>query len=290
MFNKSFDLTAYVSTLTLAVRKSVLMTLVGSVNAQIVTAADRVAQMLEGDGFDTKELEVEEVETLMSSTDGRGFDTFDDTRKLALVGNEWRAMLKHTTINAEERDELGEITGTLEMMTGTQRMRAADSKARELLKAAGVELSDADILAIRQGQRDLDQLRADARAKRAGLVEWVIDNMLSPASEDSDHYSQLPEDMKENLVNKAAASLNKAINTATKNVLMGSTRPDALGLGDIPILRDAHATLMLQAYPPATPVKPVKADAPGPKAKRVKKMSAADAQKLADSLHAIATT
>lgn len=270
MFNKSFNLTDFVANLTMTVRKSVLMTLVGSINAQIVSASDRVAQLLEADGYDLRTLEVREVETLLVSADDRGFDTFDTAKQLALVGNEWRTMLKATTINPDERETLGEISGTLEMMTGTQRLRAADTKARELLKAAGVELSDADILAIRQGQRDLDQLRADARAKRAGLVEWIIDNMLSPQSEDSEHYTQLPEDVKENLVNKAAASLNKAINTAAKNVLMGSQRPDALGLGDIPILREAHSQLMLGAYPIDKPATLVKADKPGPKARRVK--------------------
>ena len=291
MFNKSFDLTAFVANQPLAIRKQMLLSLVGSVNASIVGAADRVALSLVADGYtfeELRELEPREIDELLSTVDFQGNVTADYVRKLVAVGHDWRAMLQSTQSMRE--GNLGDITSTIEMMVGVQRMRPVDDNAVKLLAAVGVTVDASTIEATRKARRDADQQRADQRALRRGFIEWAIEHcftLINDRDDETDAYGDLPSDYKEQLCNKAAAALNKGITTATQNVLMGNRNPDALGLGDIPMLQAAHAQLLSAMYEVKTVEAPAALpDAPTKRARRVKKtLNAEDSQKLANALH-----
>ena len=291
MFNKSFDLTAFVANQPLSIRKQMLLSLVGSVNAAIVGAADKVALSLVADGYtfdELREMTEREINEYLQTVDFQGNLTANHVTKLVAVAHDWRAMLASTQTMRE--GNLGDIGSTIDMMVGVQRMRAIDDNAVKLLATVGVAVSEADIEATRKARRDADQMRANERAKRRGFIEWAIEHcftIIDDRSDETDAYGDLPTDIKENLCNKAASALNKGVTTATQNVLTGNRNPDALGLGDIPLLRDTHAQMLSAMYEVKTVEAPVlqadawaaawatvRADAPSSKARRVKKQTA----------------
>ena len=278
MFNRSFDLVAAVRNMPLSVRKHVLLSLVGSVNASIVGGADKLATQLEAIGYtldELREFEPREVVWLMQNVDFQGDVGGDKLRKLAALGHVLRGMLLQTD---HRNAGLGSIAGTIDMMVGTQRLRPVSNNAVALLEAVGVKVTAAQIEETRAQRRDLDQQRANARAKRRGFIEWAIDNCFNEVADnddDPDVFGDLDVDTREQLTNKMFAALNKGVTTATQNVLMGVSNSDALGLCDISLMKDLHAELMAQAYIVDTP-KP-KADGPGAaggKVRRVRKTAA----------------
>ena len=282
MFNRSFDLVAAVRNMPLSVRKHVLLSLVGSVNASIVGGADKLATQLEAIGYtldELREFEPREVVWLMQNVDFQGDVGGDKLRKLAALGHVLRGMLLQTD---HRNAGLGSIAGTIDMMVGTQRLRPVSNNAVALLEAVGVKVTAAQIEETRAQRRDLDQQRANARAKRRGFIEWVIDNCFNREQadgEDADVYGDLDEDVREQLCNKALAAMSKGVTTATQNVLMGVSNSDALGICDIALLKGLHAQLMSdtgfahqlsEAYRVEAP-KPVD-NGPSNKVRRVRKV------------------
>lgn len=272
------NLTARIANMPLNIRKTVLLSLVGSLNAQLVGAADQVAQRCVLDGYELKDLEPRDVDTLLQAVDFQGNTTRYQLVQLQQLRDEWKAMLQ----SAADDDSLGEIAGTIEMMLGKQRLRAVDPAARKLLESVGVKLSDEDIEAKRQARRDADQLRANERAERRGFIEWALEHCFSVTDDsddaldgDADHFSALSTEMQETLVNKTCAALNKGVGTATNNVLSGIVNPNALGLADIALMNAEIAEIIAEAYPKPKADAPRQADAPGPKAKRVRKTATA---------------
>ena len=279
MFNKSFDLVAAVRNMALSVRKHVLLSLVGSVNASIVGGADKLATQLIADGYthnDLRDMEPREITELMQTVDFQGDVGGTKLRKLSALGNVLRPMLRQA--DGRDSDELGSLSATIDMMVGTQRMRPVANNAVAILSAVGVEVTAEQIEQTRIARRELDQARANDRAARRGFIEWAIDNCFNEVADnddDPDVFGDLDVDTREQLTNKMFAALNKGVTTATQNVLMGVTNPNALGLCDISLMKDLHAELMTQAYIVDTP-KP-KADGPGAaggKVRRVKKTAA----------------
>jgi hypothetical protein len=293
-FNKSFDLVAYINDMPLSIRKHVLLSLVGTVNAGIVSAADRVAQVVIADGQslnDLRAIDPREISQLMDTVDFQGDVSGDKIRKLVALGNVLRPMLLQA--DGRGNTELGALAGTIEMMVGHQRLRPVNPNAAKLLKTVDIEVTPEQIEQTREARRDADQLRANDRAKRRGFIEWAVNNCftsLDDSEDDPDAFGDLDEGTKEQLCNKVSASLNKGITTATVNVLTGAMNPDALGLGDIPMLRNLLAEMLSAIYPPSVQVKPVQADAPSSKARRVKKTADETDQKLVNALHKLATS
>lgn len=255
MFNKSFNLHTAIADLYPTLRKSVLFTMVGTLNAALVAAADKFAVRLEQDGYDFKELTDRDFELLAQGTDE--VDGLHEIRVQCAVANEWRDMLRHCDArddrDAPEVERAGSILATLNMMTGAQRARPSKPGAREALKAIGIEVSAQDIENARRKSMEADQARANARANRKAAIMSIYAVAFDTLDrEDTEYYTQLSVENKERLCTKFFGALNSAMAKATENVLMGMTG-DVLGLGDIVLARDTSARLMLEAFP-VTPI------------------------------------
>ena len=280
MFNKSFNLTTAIADMFPTVRRAVLFSLVGSVNAQIVGAADKLAVRLEDEGYDLRDLEPKDFVVLMKGVDD--IDQLDEIRKLTALAHEWRDMLRHvsnTDPEVLESEQPGSIHSTISMMTGAQRMRPAAVGARAALKAIGVEVTAQDVEAARVRQFANDQARADQRAKRRGAIEYIVEHVFDYLdTSDTEWYTQINAEHKERLCTKLFAALNTAVTTATQNVLIGVRSDNALGLNDITLIRDTATRLMAEAFPPTKARKPKapsakRAPAPAPAPAKVTRVS-----------------
>ena len=275
-FNKSFNLTAAINDMMFKQRKHVLLALVGSCNAMIFGAADRIAVSLARDGYDYRELERRDIVSLTSGVDATD-GGLSQTRKLYALANEWRTMLRACSqdeSNKMEHERIGSMAGTIEMMCGKQKMRATQAGAAELLATVGVTVTPAMAEAVAKQRLLRDQHFADDRNVRKGFIEFIIDNLFEYEDhEDTEWFTQLDTDTRERLCNKFLESLGKGIDQATQNVLLGA-RGDVLGLGDIPILQALLARHTQDVYP-IEAIKVAMADTPSPKAKRVRKVKEA---------------
>lgn len=244
-FNKSFNLTTAISDLTLGVRKSVLFSIVGSLNAKVFNAADKVATQLIHDGYDSRELTARDIELLTQSVDDQ--DGLATAKLLAAVAREYRDML----VECAGNDESGSMSGTIKMLTGAQKMRTVDSQGLKELEAIGEGASPEEAKMMASAQLAKDQAKADLKAKRLGFVEFLLEHVFDPEhdNEDTEWYSQLDTANKEQLVAKFLNALTAAKNQARKNVLFSMTWGDSLNATDIVIINNVIKTTLEQAYP-----------------------------------------
>lgn len=274
MFNRSFNLTAFVKDIpSLALRKAAWLSLVGSVNASLFGAADAIVQKLQAAGYtDFKDLTNREIVALCSGPEtGASKDVIAAAKKLYDVHAEWRDELLHTSIVSSGRkadDSLGSIASTITMMTGPQKERDVNKEAVPLLASLGITVTN-DMIAAAKKQRLMDDNHfAAMRRARAGMIEYVIDNLFASSDKkyDDGHdesYSQLDVEVKEYLANKLMVSMNKAMTTAVNNTLFGRTGDNVLGVGDYLIAQRIVPQLVEAMTGVATPKAPA--------AKRVRK-------------------
>lgn len=277
MFNRSFNLTAFVKDIpSLALRKAAWLSLVGSVNASLFGAADAIVQKLQAAGYtDFKDLTNREIVALCSGPEtGASKDVIAAAKKLYDVHAEWRDELLHTSIVSSGRkadDSLGSIASTITMMTGPQKERDVNKEAVPLLASLGITVTN-DMIAAAKKQRLMDDNHfAAMRRARAGMIEYVIDNLFASSDKkyDDGHdesYSQLDVEVKEYLANKLMVSMNKAMTTAVNNTLFGRTGDNVLGVGDYMIAQRIVPQLVDAMSGVATPKAPA--------AKRVRKPKA----------------
>lgn len=248
MFNKSFNLTQFVLDIpSLALRKACWLSLVGSVNASLFGAADSIAQKLVAEGIDPndfRELTPREIKALTSGPEtGPSKDALSAARKLYKVHVEWRTHLQHATIVSSGRgrdDTLGSIASTIQMMTGPQKERDINKEAVPMLASLGIEVTPEQIAMAKKQRLETDNHFATLRRQRAGMIEFIIDNMFASVMDDEDdeNYSQLDVEVKEYLANKLMAALNKAMTTSVNNTLFGRTGDTQLGVGDYIIAKN----------------------------------------------------
>ncbi len=254
MFNRSFNLTQFVQDIpSLAIRKSAWLSLVGSVNASLFGAADAIAQKLVAEGIapdEFKELSAREIKALCTGPEtGAGKDAVSAARKLYRVHVEWRTQLQHATIVSSGRkadDTLGSIASTIQMMTGPQKERDIKVDAVPLLASLGIVVTSEQIAGAKKQRLMDDNHFATLRRQRAGMIEFIIDNLFANVMDDEDdeNYSQLDVEVKEYLANKLVAALNKAMTNAVNNTLFGRTGDAVLGVGDYLIAQKLVAQLM----------------------------------------------
>lgn len=275
MFNRSFNLTAFVKDIpSLALRKAAWLSLVGSVNASLFGAADAIVQKLQAAGYtDFKDLTNREIVALCSGPEtGASKDVIAAAKKLYDVHAEWRDELLHTSIVSSGRkadDSLGSIASTITMMTGPQKERDINKDAVPVLASLGITVTP-DMIAAAKKQRLMDDNHfAAMRRARAGMIEYVIDNLFASSDKkyDDGHdesYSQLDVEVKEYLANKLMVSMNKAMTTAVNNTLFGRTGDNVLGVGDymiaqriVPQLVDAMTGVAKPKAPAAKRVRKV---------------------------------
>lgn len=259
MFNKSFNLTRIVKDIpSLAIRKQAWLSLVGSVNASLFAAADSIVVKLQAAGYDVAQLDRREFIALCSGPEtGAGKDVIAENRKLYKLADEWRVELQHSTMVTTGRkdDSLGTMSSTITMMTGPQRMRDINQDAVPMLASLGINVTQAQIDAAKKERHATDNQFAEIRRRRAGAVEYVIDNLFASHNEDEDdeNFTTLSGDVKEYLVNKFFAAMNKAQTVSVNNTLFGRTGDNVLGVGDYKIIEGMLPQLMSEAYPKDLP-------------------------------------
>ena len=279
MFNKSFPLTTRIADLFPNIRRSVLFSMVGSLNCQLVNSARTIATNLIADGYDMRELQRQDVVALLRGPEtGPSTSVIDEMQQLYTLAADWRGRLRHATLedNPAENEErrVGSMASTLDMMCGPQNARAVNKAGLAELEALGCPATEEEIAEMQRQSRLSAQQRADGLARVRGQVEWIIDNVFSSIDTDdddeiSDVFQQLSEQRREVLTMKYFDALNKAMTAARKNVIFGgNTLPGALGAADIVFIMNALKAQMPEAFPP-TPVQVEK-----PKARRVKKVEA----------------
>jgi len=262
MFNVKFNLHTAIADLYPNVRKSILFTMVGSLNATIVSAADKLAERLEQDGYDFRELTKSDYRALCLGADD--VDGLAGIRADVKVANEWRELLRNLdTRDDPEDDEVnraGSWYATLNLMSGAQGTRPAKAGARAVLKELGIIVSEADVANARREQQMKDQSRANARAKRKSASIAIYETVFNVGdNSDTEYFSELPVERREQLTSRFFSAMGACMTKATQNVIMGA-QGDVLGLGDIALIRDTSARLMLEAFP-ITPIKVAQAKA-----------------------------
>lgn len=283
MFNKSFPLTTRIADLFPNIRRSVLFSMVGSLNCQLVNSARTIATNLIADGYDMRELQRQDVVALLRGPEtGPSTSVIDEMQLLYTLAADWRGRLRHATLednpNEAEERRVGSMASTLDMMCGPQNARAVNKAGLAELEALGCPATDDEIAEMQRQSRLSAQQRADGLARVRGQVEWIIDNVFakdmdeSPFAvdeEDLDVFHRLSEQRREVLVMKYFDALNKAQAAARKNVIFGgNTLPGALGAADIVFIMNVIKAQMPEAFPPTV------VQAEKPKVRRVKKAEA----------------
>ena len=236
-------------------KRSVLYSLVGSINASLIGTAASVVTRLERDGYNVKELSVQDAEQLLSEADSRA-DLLNNARRLARVGTTLRDQL----IEATNDDDQGNISGSLDYMTKAGNTRALDGDLlMRTLEAAGIK--DVDPKHI-EAMHKVNQIqRAERLAQQRGSIEWVIDQVFVPPTASEIHYEKeeredgttfnrpittdydvdvqledLPEEMRERLIEKLSAALNRARDATVLGVMNRDTR---YSFGDLSLIAGA---------------------------------------------------
>lgn len=244
-----------INTLPDQAKRSVLYSLVGSINASLIGTAASVVTRLERDDYDVKELSVGDVTQLLGEADSRD-DLLTNARRLARVGTTLRDQL----IEVTNDDGQGSISGSLDFMTRVGNTRALDGDllARTLI-AAGI--TDVDPKHIEAMHKVNQVQRAERLAAQRGKIEWIIDQEFVPPTLDEVHYEkeeredgttynrpvttsydvdvqleELPEEMRERLLEKLAAALERARDAAVLGVM---NRDRRYTFGDLSLISGA---------------------------------------------------
>lgn len=224
-------------------QRSVLFSLVGSLNASVIGSAQRIAAVAERTA-PLVELTVGEVKRLVSHEDDM---IMINAQRTARCASNLRAQLQALTNN----DEDGDLLSTLSFMTKPSAKTFDPQLINEVMKAAGIDGVDPKL--INAMNRASAVQRAERLAKQQGSIEWVIDHVLTSRGWDElvpseygatidciedneDDIESLSADMQARLHDKLHSALNKARDTAVLGVL---NRDRRYSLGDLPLIAQA---------------------------------------------------
>ena len=279
MFNKRFNLPKELLEIPFGIRKQVLFSLAGSVNASVISLADNVIRQLINEGYNVSSMnsdadnvpEIDQIKLLIDDPDTSGA-RLRECQLLNQFGIDLRDKLASMTDTAHlpNAEQAGGLVSTLKMMTGQQSKRPINSAAERIFASVGVTITKEEIEAARTMQQGKDQLTADARSARVGAIEFIIDRVFPYDFDADDAYpkdehmeqagelagdhvwARLPEERRELLTAKLIQALNNAQSKAKQNVILGvQTAPgrDLLGAGDYVIMSSIIADLQAKAYP-----------------------------------------
>lgn len=223
-------------------KRSVLFSLVGSLNASIVGTASSVAARLERGDTPVHELEVRDIEHMLAED-----DLLTRTRRAMRVASNLRDQL----LAVSNDSTAGALYGTLDMMTNPNRAaRKLDADLFNVVMAsAGLEGMDINHFQALSNLNDAQ--RAERLASQRGVIEWLLDNVFTSNSHDdvdedgrpvtiSDNEDNMIEYMhpeaKERLYEKLVKALERARDNTVIAVLNRDTR---YTLSDIPLITGA---------------------------------------------------
>lgn len=262
-FNQSFNLTTELKNLPLNIRRKVMFNMVGSANAKVFNAADRISERL------LSEYEIDIIKMLTQPELVALTSTVDDQDSLATakivygIAAEWRTILQEDT----EKTSEGTLAGTMTFMTGKQRMKTTSEEGAQRLAAIGIKRTPAEKLATLRKNLANANAAAERKAIRLGCTEFLIDRVIA---NNGGAYEELPEHDKEVFCSKYMEALGKARTNAIENEELGLDFGGNLMAADIMFIDAIYAAARDAIYPDAPKVD---IGLPGPTAVRVMKPS-----------------
>jgi hypothetical protein len=301
--NKHFNLVSFVAAYPHScVRRVICNSMLGVLNNNLISTADRIAEQLVGDKVNIVELEPRDIKAIMAAVDDQGDVSLQQAGRVKALQAEFFEIHKRTASRSladlttthrvrsladavrlardPEKDKApwGSLERALADAAGAQQAQEVKDIAnkRKQLASVGLVATDTMIANMREETRLRNQAYADRRAQRMGYITWVIDHMF--AAPKGEAWNSFTMDERQFFVDKAVAAMNNVENTVTRNVLSGRSGDDVLGIGDLLLVRDAQAQLVKLASAP---------DAVKPKAPRPNKMQVVkkdgSVQKLKDA-------
>lgn len=219
------DVVEYVAALPGNIRRNVLFSLVGSVNASLIGTAQSMVRRIERDGTSLLELSPYEFEQLMAGPDWMSGTNY--ARNVNAIAQRWRDDLVALT----DQDNAGALGETIDFMIKQPR-QLDDVLLRATLEAAGIQGVEPEI--IKAKFDTMQQQRAETLAAQRGQIEWVIEQALS--TDEEPEFFQLSEEQQHALTDKLAAALERTRDTAVIGVL---NRDRRWSFGDLPIISAA---------------------------------------------------
>lgn len=271
MFNKHYNLMDSLGNMPLNLRQRLLYSLVGSMNFSIIGAADNIVVTATKDGVDFKHVTVRDIEVMMEDPDAGG-TRLRELRALNHFAGTLRSMLQENlalATDVAEVDKPGSVQNALKRATGQQQVGGIDPEGLAILKTLNLVPTQEEIEAGKRERQARFQAVADARAKRIGEIEWVIDHVLVFAHEDDANRPTTAEmngadaaeadgdisgwcglsiEQREVIVDKAIQALGKLFLTAKNEILFGSSRRDKLSASDLILIPDCIKQIQSEAY------------------------------------------
>ena len=227
-------------------KRSVLFSLVGSLNASIVGQASSVASRLARDDQDFRDLEPRDVVHMMNDIDDSQSALLTARRTLRV-----RHALHAQLVEVSNKEEDGALSSTIDFMTNPPKGRKIDTEMlKAALEAAGLAAVDPKHFEALQKMNDVQ--RAERLAAQRGAIEWIIEHVFDGRGydtyderdgtpkfvdeSDNDELSALPEEQQQRLQEKMLSALNKARDNTVLGVL---NRDRRYTFGNLPLIAAA---------------------------------------------------
>lgn len=160
------------------VKRSLLASLVGSLNASIVGTASVVAGMIERDeSIEPNAVEPRDVILMM-----RGADESDETLTNVRATVRVAQNLRDQLLSITEDDSRGTIMSMLDFMSTASNRKVDTTDPSVMYIMARYKLSEADMLLAEAAQNADDAQRASRLAERRGMIEWLIEHVFTSNS------------------------------------------------------------------------------------------------------------
>lgn len=234
-----FDVVEYVGELPPAIRRNVLFSLVGSLNASLIGTAQTMIRRIEKDG-ETRiaEMSHNEVEHMLTGPDWVEGTSY--ARNVNCIAQRWRDDL----VSLTDQANAGALGETIDFMIKSPR-QLDDKLLVATLEAAG--LSDVPTKLIKAKYDVQQQQKSEWLAEQRGHIEWLIDTALNPEHSRVDanlyglvegdyaepDFFALSEQQQSALTEKLASALERTRDTAVIGVL---NRDKRWTFGDLPII------------------------------------------------------
>lgn len=222
---QKFDVIDYIETLPGNVRRNVLFSMVGSINASLIGTASTMARRLSADGIIINELSPFEFETAMAGPDYK--NGLEYGRNINAIAQRWRDDL----VSLTDQDNAGALSETIDFMIKSPR-QLDDRLLKATLEAAGITGVEPDIIKAKHDQ--MQKQRSERLAAERGQIEWIIDQCLF--TEDEPSYSMLSEEQQQAMIEKLLTALNRTRDLAVIGILNKDRR---WSFSDLPIISAA---------------------------------------------------
>jgi len=225
-----FNAANYVEGLPSNIRTQVLYSLVGSLNASLISSAQMMIRKLKLDVEDFRELGPYEVKTMLAGMDMR--DGTEAARNVHVLAQHWRDDL----IALTDREEAGGLASTIDFMIASPR-KVDDDLLTATLAAAG--LVDVPVALIKAKYDDQQRQRSEQLAANRGEIEWLIEQALSDHDDDGylcdagSVFSNMDENIQQRLSEKLLTALERTRDSAVLGVL---NRDRRWTFGDLPVI------------------------------------------------------